>query len=157
MGQRDFGFLLVPVLALLAFLLPGVAITARPAGTSPEASGEPEAISDERPPLSNSAASLIADSYGTLASRSQLTAQECLIPTLPDPVDAANLSYTYDRYIDAIQRAMEAAGYVLDRFDLPWLDNETNRPGSQTGAGLAACSWCCSPSRRTRSSRTSCC
>lgn len=42
-----------------------------------------------------------------------------LIATVPDPV-VSRLDYTFDRYFDAIQRAIEAAGYRLDRFDLPW-------------------------------------
>src|SRR5262245_24085409 len=42
-----------------------------------------------------------------------------LIATIPDP-KASRLDYLFDRNLDAIQRAVEAAGYVLDRFDLPW-------------------------------------
>jgi hypothetical protein len=30
----------------------------------------------------------------------------------------------FDRYIGAIQRASEASGYVLDRFELPWNEKE---------------------------------
>src|SRR5690348_14576258 len=118
MGQRDAGFLLVPFLALIAFLLPSAGSSGKPDSAL---SGEAAAV--EAPALqakAGSAAALIAEYYGPLASQSQLQAQDCLITTLPDPIDAANLSYTYDRYIDAIQRAMEAAGYVLDRFDVPW-------------------------------------
>ena len=108
MGQRDFGFLLVPFLALLALVLPGVGAPGKhdDAGAGPEPVEAPAAM----PAKSGSAAALIAEYYGPLASQSQLQAQECLIATLPDPIDAANLSYTYDRYIDAIQRAMEAGG-----------------------------------------------
>ena len=136
MGQRDFGFLLVPFLALIALLLPSAGSSGKP---DSELSGEPAAIeAPGLPSKSGSASALIAEYYGPLAAQSQLQAQECLIATLPDPIDAANLSYTYDRYIDAIQRAMEAAGFVLDRFDVPWLDKDTSLAGAQTGTGTAA-------------------
>ena len=133
MGQRDFGFVLVPFLALIAFFLPSAGSSGKPDSTFPA-----EAAAVEAPALqskSGSASALIAEYYGPLASQSQLQAQECLIATLPDPIDAANLSYTYDRYIDAIQRAMEAGGFVLDRFDVPWLDKDTSRAGAQTSTG----------------------
>lgn len=48
-----------------------------------------------------------------------LAALDFLIATVPDPV-VSRLDSTFDRYFDAIQRAVEADGYHLDRFDLPW-------------------------------------
>jgi len=135
MGQRDFGFLLVPILALLAMLLPGTGSPGKapetPAPSALEADASIEAAAQQ--PRSGSAAALIADYYGPLASQSELRAQQCLIATLPDPIDAGTLSYAYDRYMDAIQRAMEAGGYVLDRFDVPWLDKESGRAAVQKG------------------------
>ena len=135
MGQRDFGFLLVPILALFAILLPGAGSPGKRTGAPASSHVDADAALDAGPsqPRSGSAAALIADYYGPLASQSELRAQQCLIATLPDPTDAANLSYTYDRYMDAIQRAMEAGGYVLDRFDVPWLDKESGRAAVQTG------------------------
>lgn len=41
------------------------------------------------------------------------------IATVPDPVDS-RLDWTYDSYVEAIRRAHERAGYVTDRFWLPW-------------------------------------
>ncbi len=51
---------------------------------------------------------------------------EFLIVALPDPRDS-RFGYLFDRNLDAIQRAVETAGYVLDRFDFPWQErgNET--------------------------------
>jgi hypothetical protein len=43
---------------------------------------------------------------------------EILIVTLPDP-SAPLLQNKFDRHLDAIQRAAETAGYVLDRYYLP--------------------------------------
>lgn len=48
-----------------------------------------------------------------------LRSLDFLIATVPDPV-VSRLDYTFDRYVDALQRAVEAADYRLDRFDLPW-------------------------------------
>ena len=44
---------------------------------------------------------------------------EHLIVTIPDPRDS-RLDYLFDRHLDAIQRAIEASGYKLDRHFLPW-------------------------------------
>jgi hypothetical protein len=54
----------------------------------------------------------------------KMTAQyrlEFLVATLPDPMES-RLGYLFDRNLDAVQRAIESAGFVLDRFDLPWRD-----------------------------------
>jgi hypothetical protein len=44
---------------------------------------------------------------------------EHLIATIADPKDS-RLDYLFDRNLDAIQRAIEVPGYVLDRYWLPW-------------------------------------
>jgi hypothetical protein len=44
---------------------------------------------------------------------------DSIIATLPDPIETG-FSVKLDDDIDAIQRAAEAEGYVLDRFKLPW-------------------------------------
>jgi hypothetical protein len=44
---------------------------------------------------------------------------DSIIATLPDPIETG-LSVKLDDEIDAIQRAAESEGYVLDRFKLPW-------------------------------------
>ena len=44
---------------------------------------------------------------------------DSIIATLPDPIETG-LSVKLDEEIDAIQRAAESEGYVLDRFKLPW-------------------------------------
>jgi hypothetical protein len=44
---------------------------------------------------------------------------ETLIATLPDPV-YSRVGWRYDLFLDAIQRALEANGYVSDRFSMPW-------------------------------------
>ena len=121
MGQRDLSFLLVPVLALFAFLLPmagGKRADDAPVQKTADGAASPTPVETTK----RTAADLLSAYSGT---GSAIKAEQCLIATLPDPVDAANLSYTYDRYLDALQRAMEAADYVLDRFDMPWLDKET--------------------------------
>jgi hypothetical protein len=44
---------------------------------------------------------------------------EHLIATIPDPRDS-RLDYFFDRNLDAMQRAIEATGYVMDRYRMPW-------------------------------------
>ena len=127
MGQRDLGFLLVPIIALLAVFVPSLGSSKR-AEAPPVSSAAVEASAAASDVSRRDAAALLQEygsipsANGTAATGGNLKAEACLIATLPDPVDAANLNYTYDRYLDAIQRAMEGAGYLLDRFDLPWLD-----------------------------------
>src|SRR5262245_25741778 len=60
---------------------------------------------------------------------------EHLIVTIPDPRDS-RLDYLFDRHLDAIQRAIEASGYKLDRHFLPW----DRARGSQTQAAVTTSS-----------------
>lgn len=50
-----------------------------------------------------------------------------LIATVPDPLDSG-LAFTFDQVMEALQRAMEAGGYVLDRAWLPWRREGANTP-----------------------------
>lgn len=59
-----------------------------------------------------------------------LAGLDFIVATFPDPV-ASRLDYTFDRYVDALQRGIEVAGYRLDRFDLPW----TRAREAGTGGG----------------------
>ncbi len=52
---------------------------------------------------------------------------EFVIATLPEPI-ASPLRSKFDSYLDAIQSAAETAGYVLDRFNLPWQVPEKGSP-----------------------------
>src|SRR5882762_4250057 len=45
---------------------------------------------------------------------------QVIIATVPDPIDS-QLSYTFDRNIDILQRSFAANKYNLDRFWLPWV------------------------------------
>lgn len=63
---------------------------------------------------------------------------EFLIATLPDPRDS-RFGYLFDRNLDAMQRAVEAAGYVLARFDLPWQERGGKKEtAAETADGTAA-------------------
>lgn len=58
-----------------------------------------------------------------------------VIATLPDPTDS-HLDWAFDADFESILRAYERAGYVLDRFWLPWTEkNDTTAPDSG-GTGL---------------------
>lgn len=52
---------------------------------------------------------------------------EYLIATVPDPKDS-RLDHMFDRYLDAIQRAIGVAGYTFDRYWLPWDRSGTATP-----------------------------
>jgi hypothetical protein len=51
---------------------------------------------------------------------------EFLIATVPDPLDS-HLAQDFDRAVDAIQRSVGSAGYVLDRLYLPWKKDAQTR------------------------------
>lgn len=52
---------------------------------------------------------------------------DVLVVTLPDPI-ASHLDWAFDSHLDAVRRAFERAGYVLDRFDLPWKPGASGDP-----------------------------
>jgi hypothetical protein len=54
---------------------------------------------------------------------------EHLIATIPDPRDS-HLDYFFDRNLDAMQRAIEVAGYMFDRDRLPWGRSTGSQPES---------------------------
>jgi hypothetical protein len=49
-----------------------------------------------------------------------------LIATLPEPL-APSFQYKFDTYLDSLQKAAQSAGFILDRFDLPWTDPNQGR------------------------------
>lgn len=55
-----------------------------------------------------------------------------LLATLPDP-ELTRLDWTFDSHLDALRRAFEAAGFVLDRFRMP---TGAGSPKSSPGALL---------------------
>jgi hypothetical protein len=78
------------------------------------------------------------------ASGSDRVASACLPPvgvmvaTLPDPVDS-HLDWAFDSDYEAIVRAYERAGYVVDRYWLPWsekLDTLVAIPGGDPSRRL---------------------
>jgi hypothetical protein len=65
-----------------------------------------------------------ADSTASLAAArggEPLPPVGVLVATLPDPTDS-HLDWAFDSDFEAILRAYERAGYVLDRFWLPWTE-----------------------------------
>jgi len=50
---------------------------------------------------------------------------EVLIATLPDP-KRSRVASRFDTMLEAIQRAVESQGYVLDRSKLPWAEPEAS-------------------------------
>ena len=57
---------------------------------------------------------------------------QVLIATLPDPVETGS-KYEFDMGLEAIQKAIESEGYLIDHFSNPW-----GNPGSKPGESGAA-------------------
>jgi hypothetical protein len=66
----------------------------------------------------------------SITKPAQIESLEFLLATLPDPQESS-FNYIFDRYLEAIQRALEATGYTIDRYDLPWLKTGTDRKADQ--------------------------
>jgi hypothetical protein len=129
MNNRDWGIYLIPFLAALAIYFP-LASGNKPPVTISAPSSEPgEAQFSRKSGKANmpvGAAALLAQFLGkdnVVAEDFEKHDLDFLIATVPDPIDSS-LGYMFDRHVSAIQLAGQAAGYVPDRFDLPWRDRE---------------------------------
>jgi hypothetical protein len=129
----------LPPVLLLVLLAIGIG----PAGgtrTEPQgAAAAPAAPSTPAPPSGNDAPALVARVLGQ-ERQSWAQCRSCpreppqvrvLLATLPDPRDS-HLPHDFDRYLDSIRRAGEAAEYVLVDFHLPWRESaaEAARAGA---------------------------
>lgn len=129
--------LLVPLMALLALIYPFALSrqqASMPGGPAARHSGEPVgdhgAAKGGENKDEHTAKAILAEFFGNESGQSNESSDsyirrnyqlDFLIFTVPDPVDS-HLPYLFDRDLTALQRAAESEAFVLDRFDLPWLD-----------------------------------
>jgi len=132
MNNRDYGLWLIPFLAVLAISYP-LPSGKQPSGSvsTPFTSSQPIQSSDKsQVVVSKYTAESVIRAYtgqgneGNIALSSNSV--EFLIATVPDPRDSS-LAHLFDENLAAIERAMEAAEYTLDRFELPWLEKDRER------------------------------
>lgn len=126
MHGRDYGFWVIPLLAALVVYYPSTS-GKQLSPTAPSAAGGAQSgdvsTTSRIPASTYTAARLIRAYSGKNSGASMLlpgSTVDFFIATVPDPLDSS-LSHLFDRHVGAIQRAMGAADYVLDRFELPWL------------------------------------
>ena len=127
MRDRSLGALLIPLLAMLTITLPVLGRSARTTAPTQGLATSPSTAvpgSESGPAQASTPRTAGASALLRAFGEGQVRASRRIVATVPDPIDAANVAYTFDRYVDAIQRAMEAANYTLDRFDLPWRDGD---------------------------------
>jgi hypothetical protein len=87
-----------------------------------------EQVKGDKPWLRNNAPSVTENkSFPGLDGRKQF-AISFLIATVPAPA-SPSARHEFDSYVDAIQLAVGRANYVLDSFDLPWLQASENHQG----------------------------
>jgi hypothetical protein len=158
MNNRDASFLLIPLVAAIMLYLPLSSGAHLPEANPPSAavSAKVESSGQVKPPpfddkgWQSNAATLIAQFLGidrqtgqkpdremACTSNGVTTSQyklEFMIATLPDPLDS-RLNYMFDRNLDAIQRAIESADFVLDRFDFPWREDKSRAGDKGDPAG----------------------
>ena len=123
MNQRDLSVWLVPILAMLAIYFPVASSRSPEVGANGSALQSVGPLSKSRANGQHSSAARLLSFYLGGDSRDlqkRLSDHDIrfLIATVPDPTDSA-LGHLFDAHVAAIQRAAEAAEYVLDRFELP--------------------------------------
>ncbi len=86
-------------------------------------------------PAHRTGAALLADFLGESSSGGDSGVPYVVrtsIVILPDPVDS-RLDWAYDAGIESVRRAHERAGYVIDRFWLPWRGTHPDSAGGAAG------------------------
>lgn len=136
MDKRATIFGTTSLAAILALFF-GISRSPVPVSVQAAASSERERIppssrtcpNDTMAPSGVSATDLLGDFFDTTLA-SALDAGEyarkawsldVLVATIPDPMDS-HLDWGFDFDLEAIRRAHERVGYVLDRFWLPWTE-----------------------------------
>lgn len=128
---------------LIPLLLAGVvAMLLAPAGAVRGAASVSPAQAFEPPVGSGSGSRLLGeflgrDAAGPDAEGPSSWCQRHLIALVPDPLES-RFDYIFDRHLAAIQRAVEGAGYRIDRYDLPWADPAGSSGSSARGGGSKA-------------------
>lgn len=119
------------LVALLGMLLSFAPAPQRAAGPAPEPSPSP---SPTPPPDVGTGRRLLEAFFsdGDAAEPDLRRAAEryelrVVVATLPDPVDT-HLDWLFDSNLDALKRAFERAGYVIDGFWLPWTRDDRPVP-----------------------------
>jgi len=160
MDRRTSPLLLLPLVAVLALIYPVTFLpqqtnslqsrqsrifhqTAQPDKASPSSQSQQGIKSSE----SHDAKKILSEFFGPTpmghVSNGESPVRssyklDFLIVTIPDPIDS-RLPYLFDRNLASIQRAAEADGYVLDRFDLPWIEEIRKKaPAKEDGKQSAA-------------------
>ena len=134
METRNRAPLLIAVFAVLGVLYPVLGIRtpqstpAIPQETLPDKSENSQAkpVKPEFPSAEDLVSSFLFSRAGEKANPADKAANqaygiEFLIATVPDPIDS-RLPNFFDSFAESIGSAAEAAGYTLDRFALPWME-----------------------------------
>lgn len=116
-------------LSLIGLVLLGSAMAGRSSTTPGQSSGRPPAPEVTPPRVDGEAETSVLHELGLDVLVSQGWSVESFVATLPDPIDS-HVVYKFDRYVDAIQRAAEETGYVLDCFSFPWSSADEQGEGT---------------------------
>ena len=141
MGRSNLGLALAALASLGgAFALMAMAAQPAPAAATPASAASPAATNPKLKSVdtdgSQYAAKQVLKSFlygqdegreiGQAAGKAEDLADprfkytlDSIIATIPDPIESG-LSGIFDDEMDSIQRAAEAAGFVLERFKIPW-------------------------------------
>jgi hypothetical protein len=87
----------------------------------------PEQVESDKPWQAANAPPVTANSLLVADTRRRF-AISFLIATVPAPV-SPSLRHEFDSYLNAIQIAVGRAGYVLDSFDVPWIEKDEGHTG----------------------------
>lgn len=160
MARNTTPAMLLPLAAILAVAFP-FAFSFRPAAQQQQETATPQRLRLQEPPAPNSpdkgkkqpaavhdASKILNEFFGTDDLR-QLRSPgsgfrgrysvHYVIATVPDPTDS-RLPYLFDRFLASIQRGAEAENFVLDRYDLPWLEEKQRANAEKEGSSSSSLS-----------------
>ncbi len=118
------------LVVLLLFVMSGIVYTGVPLPAASHVADQPDTQKPNLSPRRHHLLPELGAQTGELAAHLQSLLQplcteqhKCtvdgMIATMPDPVDS-HAGWMFDRDLDALQRALEKNGYLLDRYFLPW-------------------------------------
>ncbi len=158
MSRRGTPALLIPLAAMLALVFPFAFSVRQPGTTDHQESAKvkraftqkqrPASVTEEgikKAPPRHDAERILKDFFGSdtvpqnSCPASGPGGPYCvlfMIATVPDP-SASHLPYLFDCFLGSMQRAAEAEHLMLDRFDLPWLEELEKKEASRESSGSA--------------------
>ena len=101
---------------------PAPVVVAAPAPAADSAKAHAGAAAPVRTGLAMVSAYRAAGWIGGAGTSARVVVRHTVVVVIPDPLDS-HLDWAFDSELESVRRAFESAGFVLDRYWLPWTPN----------------------------------